>query len=477
MVFETHTNKSAVQAAVEAILEQPAGRHDAAARRERAKAAMILECARHGYAHSKISAVAKRAKISTASIYRDFGDRDNLLLQSLELAMGVFALNWVHETGEQEPVKRMESLLLAHGNALADPFSGWIFRLFIHFANTSAPQLLALGRAVRDANLAMWLNEIAKLEAAGHLVATNHRLTAALLLGAIERPTILSRMAFGETNNSGPAFQDVAKFKALALFQVFGTRAFWDKRQDKPAPGWVEDAAVDHGLARVRPATLFDPPSQRLKSYGEQVLARDVDRLDSDARRVRIQLAAIMECIDFGYEAATLARVAERAGVSTATFYQDYPNKRALFLDAILLQSHFKVDFKSRIEEYEAPQDAIAALVYSISKVLSDPNFLWFHRISMASEISDASDLIESNRAALAHTEGFWHDYLASLEASGQVIGHDNKLIVNSLLGPTQRRSILSMVFFGVDDADDNELSQIALASTDFVLRLIGKTK
>jgi AcrR family transcriptional regulator len=476
MVFEAHIMKSAVQAAVEAILEQPAGRHDAAARRERAKAAMILECALHGYTQSKISAVAKQAKISTASIYRDFGDRDTLLLQSLELAMGVFARHWLHETSEQEPVKRIEALLLAHGKALADPFSGWIFRLFAHLANTTAPYLLVLGQAVRDANLAVWYSEIAALEAAGHLAATDHRLVAALLLGAVERPTIFSRMAFGENDVDRPNIKDVARYMSLALFQVFGTRAFWSRRQDKPAPGWVGDGPVHHGLSNAPPKPLFDQPSLRLKAYGERILARDVNRLDGEGRKVRIQLAAMMECVDFGYEAATMASVAARAGVSTATFYQDYPNKRALFLDAILLQSRFRADYESFIHHYSSPRDAFTALNFSIAKVLADPDFLWFHRISMASEISDAPELIASSRATRSYTEGFWCNYLTTLETNGHLNPHDKALTLNALLGPTQRRSVLSMVFFGADDVSEDELSRLALASTDFIWRLVGKT-
>jgi AcrR family transcriptional regulator len=476
MIFEALSSKSAVQLAIEAIVAQRGSRMDADLRRQRTKAAMVLECAEHGYSNAKIASVVKRAQVSAATIYRDFGDRDTLLLESLQLVGAIFEENWFQVTFETDPVKRISILLKGHGEALADPFMGWIFRQYVSLANTSAPQLLALGRAMRDANLQFWLHEIAVLEANGHLVATDHGITVNLLLGAIERPSFFARMAFGENDNGAPQLGDAAEHMALGLFQVFGTPKFWADRSDKPAPGWVGTGAADHGLTRPSPVALLDAPSRRLKAYGERILARDINRMDAEGRRGRVQLAAMLECIEFGYDAATMASVAARAGVSTATFYVDYPDKQALFIDAMLLQSRFRVDYNSLMDHSAPVAQTIASLVFSIAIVLGDPDFLWFHWVSMASEISDTPILIESSRATRAHTQEFWLNYLASLEDDGLFYPVDKNLIINALLGPTQRRSVLSMVFFGANDVCEAELSQLALASTDFILRLVGKS-
>lgn len=473
MEVETPLVKSAVQKAVEAILNQPCARQDAQTRREKTKAAMIMECAQHGYALAKVASVAVRAKISTATIYRDFGDRETLLRQSLELAIGLFGQNWVMDTPETQPVKRIEALLLAHGQALADPFMGWIFRLYVHLANTTAPHLLSLARVARDANLVVWQNEIKKLQKQGFLALTDPHITVAILLGAIERRTIFARFAFGENDNHQPSLPDVARHMALGLFQVFGTKSFWSRHGDQSGVGWMVDDPPDHGQRLGKPLSLLQPPSQRLSAYTQRVLARDVNRLDGESRKVRIQLAALMECAEFGYEAATMARVAVRAGVSTATFYLDYPDKRALFIDAVMLQARFEMDYNKLIDPSTDPAQTMTSLVYSIANVLADPDFLWFHKVSMTSEISDSPDLIASSRATRAHTEGFWLSYLAKLVASGYLRPNDLHLTMNALLGATQRRSVLGMVFFGVDDVNREELSQLARASTDFVLRLV----
>jgi AcrR family transcriptional regulator len=474
MVFDIQTYVSPVRKVVLDTLNLTFARRNASGRRQRTIAAMVLECAENGYAVAKVANVAKRAQISSASIYRDFGSRDALLLQSLEWVISIFAQNWVLQTPETDPVKRIEALLLSHGEALADPFMGWIFRLYVHIANTSSPELLPLARQARDANVGHWCREIAALEAQGLLVPTDHGLVVAILLGAIERRSIFARLAFGENDDHAPSLTAVAKHAALALFQVFGTSVFWANQPDHSARVWGGRELPDYRHLCAGIKALLDPPSSRLAAYAERVLARDVNRLDAESRKIRIQLAAMLECMDVGYEAASMAGVAARAGVSTATFYNDYTDKDALFIDAMVLQARFRVDYGSLIDTEMDTDQMIACLVFSISNVLADPDFLWFHRVSMASEISNAPELVKSSRDTRAHTEGFWLSYLASLEDSGFLNKSELPLTMNLLLGATQRRSVLSMVFFGADDVEATELSHLAAASTDFVLRLIG---
>jgi AcrR family transcriptional regulator len=248
MLFETGGDKSSVQLAVEAVLAAPVARTDMEGRKQRTRAAMVAEIADIGYANTKIATVAKRAQVSTATIYRDFGDRDGLIMSALEWVIGIFASHWVSDVAETDPIKRIEALLLAHGKALSDPFMGWIFRLYVHIANTVAPQLFALARASRDANLAIWLAEIARLERDGHVVKTDHQITVAIILGAIERRSILARMAFGENDGHKPTIPDIARHMAQALFQVFGTKAFWAARGGDVPTSWGANGPVDHGL-------------------------------------------------------------------------------------------------------------------------------------------------------------------------------------------------------------------------------------
>lgn len=55
-------------------------------------------------------------------------------------------------------------------------------------------------------------------------------------------------------------------------------------------------------------------------------------------KRALIVRAATELFLEFGYDRASLARIAERAGVSRATLFKQFPTKDALF-DAIVLES------------------------------------------------------------------------------------------------------------------------------------------
>jgi AcrR family transcriptional regulator len=472
---------SSLRQSLEDILLEPVDRFDRDGRARRVMAAVILECATHGYTDASMAEIAKRAKVSTATLYRDYNDRDDLFIKAIQAALTLLAQVWRPQDLPADPLERLEALLLAHGRAWSDPFLSWLIRMYIHFASSKAPHLLVLGRAARASNMNFWSQELAKLEAEGHLVTGHTQTILAILIGAVERRTIFARLGFGENDTHTPALNDVVSHSALAVFQVFGTAKFWANRDDQRSAGWCGDQPSAFGASEVGqlwsvgvPKRLLDPPSDRLVSYANRVLAQDVNRLDVEGRKVRVQLAAMLECIEHGYEAASMAGVAARAIVSTATLYMDYEDKQRLFIDAMLLQARFRVDYGKLIEPAWPTQDAISSTVFSIAAVLSDPKFIWFHYVSMASELSASPDLIASSRATRDHTEGFWIDYLTRLISEGVLLPCDVHLIMNLLLGATQRRSVLAMVLFGKDDVNEDELADLSRASVEFVLRLVG---
>jgi AcrR family transcriptional regulator len=472
---------SSLRQSLEDILLEPVDRFDRDGRARRVMAAVILECAIHGYTDANMAKIAKRAKVSTATLYRDYRDRDDLFIKAIQAALTMLAQVWRPQDLPTDPLERLEALLLAHGRAWSDPFLSWLIRMYIHFASVKAPYLLALGRAARASNMSFWTQELAKLEAEGYLAIGNTQIILAILLGAVERRTVFARLGFGENDTHTPALDDVATHAALAAFQVFGTAKFWENRDDQRCAGWCGDKPSAFGSGEQgqlwsigEPKRLLDPPSERLVSYADRILAQDVNRLDAEGRKIRVQLAAMLECIEHGYEEASMAGVAARAMVSTATLYLDYEDKRKLFVDAMLLQARFRADYSKLINPDWQTQDAICNMVFSIAAVLGDPKFIWFHYVSMASELSSSPDLIASSRATRDYTEGFWIDYLTRLISEGALVPCDVRLIMNLLLGATQRRSVLAMVLFGTDDVNEDELADSSRASAEFVMRLVA---
>ncbi len=468
---------------LEAILRVPAARGDRHARDQRVMAATVMACAEHGYAHAKVSDIAKTAGVSTATLYRDYKDRDGLFIKAIEFGLTLIGFIWRPSSLPDDPLARVEAMLTNLAQSWGDPFLGSLIRMYVQFSISKAPHLLPIARVWRDNNRQFWLDSVAGLVREGFLVKGQTDVIVAIMLGAIERRTIFSRLAFGEDDKHQPDVTAVVSHTALAIFQVFGTEAFWANRQDQRAPGWCGDgrAAFDTESKEqafwivAPPKTLMDAPSKRLSTYANRVLSQDYSRTDIEGRKLRIQLAAMLECIDHGYEGAGMAGVATRAEVSTATLYLDYADKTTLFVDAMLMQARFRVDYGKLIAEEKRPQDAINSLVYSIAAVLADPNFVWYHYVSMASELSSSPELIASSRATRTHSEGFVIGCIDRMVKDGVLAPCDLFLTMNLLLGPTQRRSILSMVLYGADDVNPNELARLASISTEFVLRLVGQ--
>lgn len=480
---------SLLQTALGAIIERCAPRSDGQAREARIMAAVLLECALNSCTKAKMGDIAARARVSTATLYRDYKDREALFCRALELGLTLLAQVWRPQTLPNDPLKRLEALLAAHARSWSDPFLGWLIRMYIQYSSTHAPYLLELGRAARASNYAFWEHELEALVTSGNLTSGHTQTIMALVLGAIERRTVFARLGFGEGDQHGPALDQVVEHTAYAVFQVFGTKAFWDKRTDARAPGWCGDgrpAFSKTGASDIStkldfwtthsPKQILDLPSARLSKYANRLLQQDHDRLDAQGRKARIQLATMLECIDNGFEAVGMAEIAARAHVSTATLYHDYKDKDDLLLDAILLQSRFRMNFIDLIDEDVRFQDAITDLNYSLACVLADPKFLWFHYASMASALSQSPELVQSSQATRAHTEGLWFDYFDGLVEAGHLPPFDMPIMLNLLLGITQRRSVQAMVLFGPEDTDRDELAKLSRVATEFVFRLLGPT-
>lgn len=463
--------KSFLQSALEEILQEKSTRFDTVARDRRVMAAVIIECALHGYADAKVTDIAKRAKVSTATLYRDYGDRDVLFIRAIETALTILGKGWRPLGLPVHPVERLHALLLSHGRAWNDPFLGWLIRMYIIYANGKAPHLLALGQAARASNMSFWHEEIASFAVNGLLSPHDHATSIAILLGAIERRTIFARLGFGEHDSHKPDLESVALHSAQAFFQVYGSEQFWDKFG--PSVSFVR--ATTQAVTVTTPVAKLDAPSKRLRAYAQKVLESDIDRLDVQGRRVRVQLAAMLTCQQSGYEDAAIAAVAETAKVSTATLYMDYQDKQTLFIDAMQLQARFRFDYNRLIDPNAPVADTIASITFSIASVLGDPDFLWYHYVAMASELSASPILIASSRETRDHTEKFWLDYLQNLTEQEALVPHDKWLSMNLLLGATQRRSVQSLVLFGKKDVGQAELARLAVASTDFLMRLYGK--
>lgn len=106
-----------------------------------------------------------------------------------------------------------------------------------------------------------------------------------------------------------------------------------------------------------------------------------------------------------GFEATTMADVAQQAGCSRATLYNYFPNKRAL---RTALRNNAAItiaaETSSRVAEIADPILRVTeAMVYSIGRVRETPALaMWFRpeHLSLTNELAQSSDVIAAIAAA-----------------------------------------------------------------------------
>ena len=218
------STKSYFQLSVEKILSEPVGRFDIAARLAKIQAATIQECAEIGFEQASMTGVARRAGVSTATLYKHFRTKTELFSYGVLGVIPMVGDSLSKVDDNADPIQRVENMLRAHATAFGDPYMAWLYRLHVSLDSTLGSGLLVLARGSRSMTEQHWSQQLARLETEGFLVASDHVKTTNLILGPIERRTVLARLLFGEDDVHEPNVEDVVRESARVLFAVFGTQ-------------------------------------------------------------------------------------------------------------------------------------------------------------------------------------------------------------------------------------------------------------
>jgi TetR/AcrR family transcriptional regulator of autoinduction and epiphytic fitness len=108
----------------------------------------------------------------------------------------------------------------------------------------------------------------------------------------------------------------------------------------------------------------------------------------TDRKRAAILDAAVAEFRQSGYEATSMDRIAESAGVSKRTVYNHFPSKEALFtqiLEQLWERSIDGLDLAYRKDRPLRPQ--LLELVNQKLRLLNDTNFVDLARVAIAASI------------------------------------------------------------------------------------------
>jgi AcrR family transcriptional regulator len=451
-----------VPASLEALLSRSASRHDQTARLQRLHAAALMECALKGYANLKITDVAARAKVSTASIYKTYEDRDGLLVAAIETLLGILAGDVIELSPDLEPIKQVEHLLIAHGEVYAQPLSTWLFRLYAALSWSGHTRLRETGLQIFKGIDAFWHGFLNKLVADGHLSDCNPADIVPHLLGSIERCTILWQLGCGDADKRSQILEDTARHGAQMLFNRWGKQASGRRAYVGDMP------KIDLAALSVSAAPPLPTVSERLADK----LAVHERYNPPEETRARIMLAAAVVADEFGYQGAGMQNVADLAKVSTATLYKFFTDKADLFSTAIEAEFALKVAFDTIESTPVHPQIALARGVFAIGTRAADPQWVWMYHLMMASEISGTPRLVALAQRHRSAAEAMLRPIIASMSAphpSNRGLCEDEiALSINFCLGAIERSGIFSLILFGEGAVELDRLAQCASAAATY---------
>ena len=208
---------------VEEILARPISRLDIEARIRRIQAATVQECSQVGFEAASMTGIAERAGISTATLYKHYRNKTALFSDGVQIVIPTVAQALTRTDDSADPYVRVFNMLGFHAAAFSDPFMSWLYRIHVSLDSTLGPQLLIMARASRMLTEQHWSRQLSRLEAEGHLIACDHLVATNLILGPIERRTVLARLLFGETDEHGPNDDTLVDSCTQSLFKMYGT--------------------------------------------------------------------------------------------------------------------------------------------------------------------------------------------------------------------------------------------------------------
>jgi AcrR family transcriptional regulator len=98
-----------------------------------------------------------------------------------------------------------------------------------------------------------------------------------------------------------------------------------------------------------------------------------VRRHDVTARRNRTLASVLQEWTEVGYAKAQVTSIANRAGMSTATLYKQFPEKTVLFCEALKFGHSILLDALATYSEHPNPIRDLTALLCNYAKTVSQP--------------------------------------------------------------------------------------------------------
>jgi AcrR family transcriptional regulator len=452
---------SKVEAFIANTRALPLIRANADQRTNRIRAAVIEECMEKSFRHASMARIAKRAHVSTASLYREFPNRDALLANVAKFAGAMIAGELTPDMGLSNPLERLRKLLFQHSQIFQNPYATWLYRAHVSGEIFEDDGMAPLGKVTRERIESFWANEIKSLQYFDQVSSSHLAEIVNFVLGGVQRRTLSAMFLFGPDDQADP------KPEAAIDYALDWVSALYRDGACSKHLGQIDVANLSTNfsdVSKIERQVLSDLTSHR-------------ERNDVAGRHQKILAAAVQECSQMGFKAASMAGVAERANVSTATLYDHFADKEDMFVKSVAYMVPFLTEAVTKAPKTTNPREQIAQLLINHGQAYIDPFMSWLYRLYVSFDGHNASTAVRLGRASRAMTEQFWHDQLSRLESEGYLQPSDHALTINILLGCVERRTLVSLLMYGFETSYGHDLLDAAVFAAQALFQHLGTEK
>ncbi|MFN8919852.1 MAG: TetR/AcrR family transcriptional regulator, partial [Hyphomonadaceae bacterium] len=462
---------------LELMLSQKGNRLDPTFRRERIAAAVHFETLSKNYTQLSAPAVAKRAGVSTATLYRLFPDDNALYEAGFFLGVQQY-LAWLsYDFDHPNPLLRLATLLDRRVQVWTRPKAMEALSPLYYIIGARDPNLSAQATPYLKHSSDFWLAQFNKLKTEGYLDLETDWNLLEIFWGPIESllfyPTVLTDLPYiSETSKFEDCWRAVDDFLTLygtPHFQKNREKLNWDAElaafrtaksvsgpcDDQPLSfysaqslvqpsGWADRGSAQTRLAMNAPFPRAEQPPCFEQQIRNQLSVR-VRRHDDGTRSYLILAAVLQEWAEVGLLSAQMTTIAARAKVSTATLYRLFPNREEMHLEALALGQQLLVEAMKECQQHPNPVRDLLEMAQHYAAVLREPYFKQFSLSQTFLVRMDSSVKEQASIIAVAGYAGLiqcWQERLQNLVDEGFLKPASINHMIFRLIGPIEARTL-----------------------------------
>lgn len=443
-------------------------RHDDGTRSYLILAAVLQEWAEVGLLSAQMTTIAARAKVSTATLYRLFLNRDDMHLETLALGQQMLVEAMKKCPSHPNPVRALFELAQHFASILQEAYFKQFSLSQTFLVRMDSPvreQASIIASAGHTAIQHLWHERLEALIAAGYVQQASIQHMASRLIGPIEARTLhWYQSGRGTYHPSQGWFQEIIGI-VEAFFKIYGTETYrsakqslgwdWGSFVEVPQPPQAEPPGTEDALPGGASLMYLDALEQAVasgplptdfiefvESQLDFILADKSNRLDPSDRHLRIVAATLLENYRLGFEQLNMAAVAKKAGVSTATLYKLFPDSLKLYQDAHSLGLAFFSAWVSREVQEENPLTRVATYIKIAVDTYLDPRSLKVSSIQFGLLADRGRETrLQTSNFIKGYIFAFWSRRFGLLIEENYIQGEIDWAMIHALYGPIQSLS------------------------------------